>query len=361
MKNDLNNIENLFKDAFDGFEANVNPAVWTNVQHNLNATGNSVSPNKPETLVGSTSKASLTKILIAAAVAVGVAVPSYYILTSNNTDLPIKPIAQHNNVADAVDEDNVDLTKQPIQKQITNKGVSIVNAEHNVSNNTQNTEYESTSNNNVSPEKVSQSTENTQQNESSIVSQQNQSNNTQKSVEVLNPLDVRIKANTIKGVAPLDVEFNVDGNAVAYSWDFGDGSEITSQENSFHTFANSGKYLVKLTALDENANTKTVMQVITVENAVNSSLKPVATVFSPNGDGVNDILKIEGEHITQFDAIVQDSKGNIVFEWKTLDGFWDGRDLNNQLLPAGTYYIIVVAVGTDGVNHPVKQTVQLFQ
>ncbi|MBI2279393.1 MAG: gliding motility-associated C-terminal domain-containing protein [Bacteroidetes bacterium] len=202
----------------------------------------------------------------------------------------------------------------------------------------------------------------TQQNSTQTVQQNapEKSKNTEKTIVEQANLTVKIKTNTVRGKAPLDVEFNVEGNGVAYSWDFGDGSEITSQENSFHTFSTPGKYVVKLTAIDKNANAKTVMQVITVENNITSSLATVPTVFSPNGDGINDVVKIDGENIKEFTAVVRDAKGNLVFEWKSLEGFWDGRDLNNQILPKGTYYIVVVAIGEDGEKHSEKKSIQLF-
>lgn len=369
MKKDLNDIENLFKDAFDGFEANVDPSVWGNVQSNIGA-GNGVTPkHSGSSAATSASKAILTKFIAGVAIATGLVSATYYLIVDDSTQKINNSIVKNTTtpLQNVVVEDDAKveevITSSTENKAKNNEIITIaktalentVTQEKTVKNNINNEES-------ITENQVIEKSASTQQNSTSIEKQNTQENpkNTERKVTEQINLTVKIKANILKGKAPLDVEFNVEGNGVAYSWDFGDGSEITSQENSFHTFSTPGKYVVKLTAIDKNANAKTVMQVIMVENNKTSSLTTVPTVFSPNGDGINDVVKIDGENIKEFTAVVRDSKGNLVFEWKSLEGFWDGRDLNNQILPKGTYYIVVVAVGVDGKTHSVKQGIQLF-
>lgn len=372
MKKDLNNIENLFKEAFDGFEANVDPSVWGNVQNNISG-GNGVAPHHSvSSVTTSVSKAILTKFIVGAAIFTGLATATYYLIVDNSTQEINTPIVenattllQNRVVEDDAKTDVVSSSSSAIQTK--NKEQTIVSAstemvtekkviKEKTVKNSINEETTIVDNNTV------EKSTSAQQNGAQTIQQNipEKPKNTEKTIVEQASLTVKIKTNTIRGKAPLDVEFNVEGNGVAYSWDFGDGSEITSQENSFHTFSTPGKYVVKLTAIDKNANAKTVMQVIMVENNMTSSLTTVPKVFSPNGDGINDVVKIDGENIKEFTAVVRDSKGNLVFEWKSLEGFWDGRDLNNQILPKGTYYIVVVAIGDDGEKHAVKQTIQLF-
>jgi gliding motility-associated-like protein len=376
VKKEFNHIEDIFKDAFDGFEANVDPSVWSTIQSNI-GTGNGATPNHPvSSIASSTSKAILTKFIAGAAIFAGLATATYYLIIDDTTQEKNNSTVENSNtlsqeiaIKDAAKVDEVNTSSSDIQvknNEQTNGSTSpvmpiAIGTKNNVN-------EEKTSKNNINNEesitenKVAEKSTSTQQNNTPTEkqnTQENQKNTERKVAEPIN-LMVKIKANTLKGKAPLDVEFNVEGNAVAYSWDFGDGSAISSQENSFHTFSNPGKYTIKLTAIDKNANAKTVLQVITVESNHSSSLSAVPTVFSPNGDGINDIIKIDGENIKEFTALVRDAKGDLVFEWKSLEGFWDGRDLNNQLLPQGVYYIVVVAIGEDGENHTIKQRIQLF-
>lgn len=373
MKKEFNHIEDIFKDAFDGFEANVDPSVWSNIQSNVGA-GNGATPNHSVTSVAtSTSKAILTKVIAGAAIFAGLATATYYLIVDdstqeinnsiveNATTLLQKRVVEDDTKTDVVSssssaiqtKNNEQTTASASSEIVTEKKVIKEKAVKSSNNNEETTIVD---NNTVEKSASTQqnSTQTTQQNAPE------KSKNTEKTIVEQANLTVKIKTNTVRGKAPLDVEFNVEGNGVAYSWDFGDGSEITSQENSFHTFSTPGKYVVKLTAIDKNADAKTVVQVITVENNITSSLTTVPTVFSPNGDGINDVVKIDGENIKEFTAVVRDAKGNLVFEWKSLEGFWDGRDLNNQLLPQGVYYIVVVAIGEDGENHTIKQRIQLF-
>ena len=376
MKKDLNDIENLFKEAFDGFEANVDPSVWGNVQSNIGA-GNGAAPkHSGSSATTSASKTILTKFIAGAAIFTGLATATYYLIvddatqeknnsTIENTTSPTQEIV----VVDAAKVGEANTSSSDIHVKNNEQTNGSTSQAIPIAIGTKNRVVEEkTSKNNINNEesitenKVVEKSTSTQQNNTPTEkqnSQENQKNSERKVAEPIN-LIVKIKANTLKGKAPLDVEFNVEGNAVAYSWDFGDGSEISSQENSFHTFSNPGKYTIKLTAIDKNANAKTAIQVIIVESNHSSSLSTVPTVFSPNGDGINDIIKIDGENIKEFTALVRDAKGDLVFEWKSLEGFWDGRDLNNQLLPQGVYYIVVVAIGEDGENHTIKQRIQLF-
>lgn len=57
------------------------------------------------------------------------------------------------------------------------------------------------------------------------------------------------------GFAPLTVEFvNNTKFGVSYSWDFGDGSAVSTDENPTHTYETAGSYTVVLTATNEKGD-----------------------------------------------------------------------------------------------------------
>ncbi len=372
MSKDFNNIEDIFKEAFDGFEANVDPSVWSNIQQNIGAGSNGVTQNNPSSAVVGSSKALLTKLVAGIVITSGLATTTYFILKDDQSTIPTEQIAEDNstsieNVTTNLEETVENTTNAGTDAQIVQNTVDSENElekkstlstnEKQISSNQKSASNVVTiTNTNTSIEVANKTNATTTATNQSTSPKTNEKVKTE--VVEFNP---RIKSSTTKGKAPLDVEFNLDGNAAGYLWDFGDGTPSSSLENPFHTFAKPGKYKVTLTAIDKNANAKTAVQIITVENAITSKLAAVPTVFSPNGDGLNDVIKVEGEHITQFNAVVRDVKGNVVFEWDTIEGFWDGRDNGNRLMPAGTYYLVVVAVGADGEKHTVKQSLQLFQ
>ena len=62
----------------------------------------------------------------------------------------------------------------------------------------------------------------------------------------------------------------------------------------------------------------------------------IANIFSPNGDGKNDILYIEGNGLTNIYWAIYDRWGNLLFEsFKQSDG-WDGTRKGN-FMESGTY------------------------
>ena len=80
---------------------------------------------------------------------------------------------------------------------------------------------------------------------------------------------------------------------------------------------------------------------ITVQDAI------VPTGFSPGGDNLNDCFRVVGaENAVSSEIIIFDRYNNIVFESKSFKGsaslddctgWWDGRNMSGNELPAGTY------------------------
>lgn len=78
------------------------------------------------------------------------------------------------------------------------------------------------------------------------------------------------------GVSPLTVQFDAststdpEGSPLTYSWNFGDGSPLSSSVNPVHTFttpnANSTLYSVVLTVMDDSAATKSITLLVSVNN-----------------------------------------------------------------------------------------------
>ena len=71
-----------------------------------------------------------------------------------------------------------------------------------------------------------------------------------------------ISATPSIGPAPLDVSFTSsatepDGEAITYSWDFGDGSPTSNEQNPSHTYEESGFYTATLTVSDPGGRTDT--------------------------------------------------------------------------------------------------------
>ncbi len=71
-------------------------------------------------------------------------------------------------------------------------------------------------------------------------------------------------------------------------------------------------------------------------------------IFTPNGDGNNDYLKLDVENVNEFVIVILDSKSNVVFKSEDADFKWDGTNLNGDKLPAGNYIYYVTAKDLEG-------------
>jgi len=74
----------------------------------------------------------------------------------------------------------------------------------------------------------------------------------------------------------------------------------------------------------------------------------VPSEFTPNEDGINDILKLESLNIAKIISFdIYNRWGELVFSSKKMDDAWDGK-VNNKLQESGTYYYLIKAKTNSG-------------
>lgn len=168
------------------------------------------------------------------------------------------------------------------------------------------------------------------------------------------------------GEAPLDVEFtNATVNATDYEWflyqDYDridEGALITEDslllndilidENiDPYTYQHPGNYFVKLIVKSDKGPDVCVDEMIlTTPIVVDTSLVQVPNVFTPNGDGKNDVWRAKSQSLKSFHAIVFNRWGRVVYEWKNPDEGWNGK-VNGKWATPGTYFYVITAVGRE--------------
>jgi gliding motility-associated-like protein len=73
----------------------------------------------------------------------------------------------------------------------------------------------------------------------------------------------------------------------------------------------------------------------------------IPNVFTPNGDHFNDVFEITG--LPPYSSlIVFDRSGKEVFRSEEYNNEWDGRDLEGNSLPEGTYWYVLITPGLSG-------------
>lgn len=86
----------------------------------------------------------------------------------------------------------------------------------------------------------------------------------------------------------------------------------------------------------------------------------VPNVFTPNGDGQNDVFKVHAESIDEFHARIYNRWGRKVYEWTDVNGYWDGTITGTEASP-GIYYIIIKAKDRRGKEYSYEGFIHLLK
>lgn len=94
-----------------------------------------------------------------------------------------------------------------------------------------------------------------------------------------------------------------------------------------------------ITAIDSFGNESVPSELVIVDNCIKYSLP---NVFSPNGDGINDILRpYEYQDVERIDLLIFNRWGQTVFETQDPDINWNGKHKDtDDLVSPGVYYYI---------------------
>jgi gliding motility-associated-like protein len=147
-------------------------------------------------------------------------------------------------------------------------------------------------------------------------------------------------SNPTSGTAPLTVGFtNTSVNANNYTWSFGNGS-TSNQQSDTTIYTNPGTYSVTMIATNASGCVDTATATIIVLDNFNLL---VPNIFTPNGDGLNDIFSIPNSGLSSLLVEIYDRWGLKIFEITTPNGSWNGGSS-----PEGTYYYILSAKSNSG-------------
>ena len=99
---------------------------------------------------------------------------------------------------------------------------------------------------------------------------------------------------------------------------------------------------------------------VTIEVIDKSSLI-VPNVFTPNGDGKNDVFNVIAVNLKSIEVTIFDRWGLELYSWDTLDGSWSGEASNGKKASDGTYYYVITAEGIDGELYSKKGSFSLIR
>ena len=83
-------------------------------------------------------------------------------------------------------------------------------------------------------------------------------------------------------------------------------------------------------------------------------------VFSPDGDGVNDVLQLTAGGMKEYSLVIFNRFGNEVFNSNDPNQGWDGNTKMGKA-PAGTYYYILTAISNSDKDFSQKGFITLIR
>jgi gliding motility-associated-like protein len=170
------------------------------------------------------------------------------------------------------------------------------------------------------------------------------------------------------GYAPLTVGFQnlshsaINNLSITSVWNYGNGTSLTTTNTSIYgsaVYAAPGSYTVTLIA-KKGTCLDTTYKIILVD--IPSKLD-VPNVFTPNGDGNNDVFFLKASNLSNIEVFIIDRWGNKVYETTSTTGniAWDGKNFHGKECASGVYFYVIKAEGKDGTAYEKKGNVSLFR
>jgi gliding motility-associated-like protein len=158
-------------------------------------------------------------------------------------------------------------------------------------------------------------------------------------------------ADVMTGQIVLNVNFtNSSTNATSYVWDFGNGSnQSTNNQNPVSTqYVNEGVYTVTLIAsngLCDDTETLTI-----TAGPIPPLEVEVPNVFTPNTDGSNEGYFVWTKNAASIEAIIVNRWGNTMVVIDDLAYQWDGKTPDGKEASEGVYFLKYNVIGLDGTE-----------
>lgn len=127
--------------------------------------------------------------------------------------------------------------------------------------------------------------------------------------------------------------YNTSNDSEYVTWDFGNGM-IANTNNPTIQYQYVGDYNVILTIENNEGCIDSIQKVI---NIYPEFAFYVPNSFTPNGDGMNDYFKVEGNEIIEFEVYIYNRWGELVFKSYDFEESWDGKDIRGNILQSGKY------------------------
>ena len=169
--------------------------------------------------------------------------------------------------------------------------------------------------------------------------------------------EVKVETDGLGGSAPVEITFSaaVSDAVMFHEWQFSpdqDFYDITmrTQQLSFtQTFTEMGTTYARFITANADATCSTESETFTIY--IGESFLRCPNAFSPGAtEGVNDEWRVSYKSSTSFECYIFNRWGQKMTVFRDPSKGWDGR-YKGKLVPAGVYYYVIKAKGSDGKNY----------
>lgn len=142
-------------------------------------------------------------------------------------------------------------------------------------------------------------------------------------------------------------------------WDFGNGYTVDNIDHAIGVYQDSGLFDVQLIVMRDIGCPDTLVKPFRVWEQETFFIQ---SAFTPNGDGVNDVFKINQKGITNWHVKIFDRWGKLQWETTDVNQFWDGTSLKSgKELPQGAYSYQIDLTWYTGKTFSKMGTITLFR
>lgn len=122
-----------------------------------------------------------------------------------------------------------------------------------------------------------------------------------------------------------------------------------TKENE-NSSAESGKQSSTNNEVKENTSSTIDPEKVNENTTVSEDyfIAELPNFFSPNGDGINEVLSIESRGLVDFNIVILDQHSKIVYKSNQPDFVWDGVGMNGLIVPEGNYLYYITARDSKG-------------
>lgn len=153
---------------------------------------------------------------------------------------------------------------------------------------------------------------------------------------------------------------SIGSNAWIWSFNNGTSDTTTTLQSPYYTYIDTGVFTVTLIASNNYSCKDTIQKNIVVGS---DWALYIPNAFTPeNTDGINDIFLAKGYGILEFEMLIFDRWGNLIFKSDDITKGWDGRaNAGKELAQSDVYVYTVKANDIYGHKHKYRGTVTLVR